>query len=106
MIAWWRFVVSWLVYWFWRLGISLTAVTLSSSQVIACANVFVENGSIRTMESILLSISMAQVVDLASGLFVSVESVIMPSATIKGRVGVMSNHFDRLDLLYFVWAVL
>jgi len=80
-------------------------VALGSSSVIAGSNVFIENGAIGTVEGVLLSIGMTQVVNLTTCFLVSIEGVIVSASAVKGCVGFFSNDFHWTDFFGFVWLV-
>ena len=47
-----------------RAGITLSSLAINSSGMVASSQIFIENGSIRAVEGVLLPISMAVMVDL------------------------------------------
>lgn len=59
-----RGVVAWLLWWWVRLVVSLVTVAMGSSVMVAGADILIKDGSVWAVESVLLSVGMAQMVDL------------------------------------------
>jgi len=106
VVAWRGLVVAGLVDWWRWLLVSVFAVAFGSSHVVTGSDVFIEKGSIWAVECVLLSISMAQVVDLATGFFVGIESVIVSLPAVKRSVSLVSNDFHWSDFLGLVGFVI
>lgn len=108
MIAWFRIVVSGIrvdrvgrVGW-WA-SITLPTFAINSSRMVTGSEIFIENCSVATMKGVLFSISMTVVVNLASGLRISIMTVGIGYFTaIKSCVRVMRRNGDRFDLFRLV----
>jgi len=76
-------MVSWLVWRWWGCLVTLATVTLGSPCVVTCPDVLVEDCAVGAVVCVLLAVSVAKVIDLAVSLFISIESVVVPSSAVK-----------------------
>jgi len=111
MIAWFRIVVSRVrvdrVDWVGRVGwwasITLPTFAINSSRMVTGSEIFIENCSVATVKGVLFSISMTIVVNLASGLRISIMTAGIGYFTaIKSCVRVMGRNSDRFDLFRLI----
>lgn len=111
----WSMMMTGMITWFWvvipgfrvdRFGgssITFTALAIHSSGMVTGSQIFVENCSIATMKGVLFAIGMAVMVNLTTGLRISIMTVrIGYFTTIKGCVSIMRGNSDGFDLFRLV----
>merc|ERR1719367_858109 len=104
-----RSMVIGMITWFmvgmrlWRSSISFTTFTINSSGMVTGSKIFIENSSIAAMKGILLSISMAIMVNFTSSLGISIMTVRIGYFTaIKICISVMRCDGHRFDLFWLI----
>lgn len=84
-------------------GISILSSTMYGVFVVARSQVFVEDGTVRAVEGVLLTVSMAEMVNRASGFWVCVVPVGIGSlSAIKRGVTLMNRDRNGLDFFHFI----
>lgn len=119
------FMINWLIGWFWVMvarlvvgfrrfvvtclvvrfgwGITISTCTINGFGVVASAQVLIESCSMRTMESLLATIFVAEMVNRAASLRVGVVPIgIRSLSAVERGVRLVHAHGQRLDLLDFI----
>lgn len=87
-------------------SIALSTFAVDCSGMVTSAKIFIEDCSIWTVEGVLLSISMAVVINLASSFWVSIMPVRVGSfPAVKASISVMSGNGDWLDFFGLIGSL-
>ena len=86
----------------WGRLVAVTSHTVNTALVVAGPEILIESGPISAVESVLLPVLVAEMIDLTSGLRVSVVPVGVATTTVEASVSLVDRHGQCLDSLRLV----